>query len=58
MCLVVVKATATEGQERGIAEALFVAQGHFKDEQGQPIIDDVSIEMALTDVINGGTSRA
>ena len=45
-----------EGQERGIADALFVAQQHLKDEAGETLIDDTSIEMALTDIVNGGTT--
>ena len=45
-----------EGQEQGIADALFVAQQNLKDEAGESLIDDTSIEMALTDVVNGGTT--
>ena len=47
-----------EGKERGIADALFVAQGHCRDDEGRALIDDTSIEMALTDVINGGVYHA
>ena len=54
VALLCYKATVVEGKERGIADALFVAQGRFKDDQGRPMIDDVSIEMALTDIVNGG----
>lgn len=50
--------TVVEGQERGIADALFVAQQQLKDEAGESLIDDASIEMALTDIVNGGETLA
>ena len=50
------QASVVEGQEQGIADALFVAQQNLKDEAGESLIDDTSIEMALTDVVNGGTT--
>ena len=49
------QATLVKGQERGIADALLVAKEEIRDEDGNPILDDTCIEMALTDVINGGT---